>query len=291
MPRTTRPNLYGKSKLNNLIKNIEDAKREKTVEERFLDDLNATICKLEDLNKRQSSLTYKPSGMQCMRHCFYFLSNLPVPEEVRTYSSIGICESGTDRHERIQKAIASMREMGFDCDYIDVETYIKQHNLEDTLTVVEKQGMETKILNKKLNMSFLTDGIIRYRGVYYIFEFKTEISRKWYKRTYIDPVHMSQAAAYSENFGIPDVIFVYENRDTCEKKSYMFHVTDEDRKNRITGFIEECNNYIANRIVPPMPIDTNTLTKCKYCEFKARCAMDGLGSKQLLLENKVGEVT
>ena len=165
MPRTTRPNLYGKSNLNNLIKNIEDAKREKTVEERFLDDLNATICKLEDLNKRQSSLTYKPSGMQCMRHCFYFLSNLPVPEEVRTYSSIGICESGTDRHERIQKAIASMREMGFDCDYLDVETYIKQHNLEDTLTVVEKQGMETKILNKKLNMSFLTDGIIRYKGV------------------------------------------------------------------------------------------------------------------------------
>ena len=40
-----------------------------------------------------------------------------------------------------------------------------------------------------------------------------------------------------------------------------------------------------------MPIDANTLTKCKYCEFKARCATDGLGSKQLLLENRVGEGT
>lgn len=280
---TTKPN-YGRSKLNSIIKNIEEAKREKTIEERFLDELTMTIVKLEEQNKRKSSLTYKPSGMQCMRHCFYFLSNLPAPEEIRTYSAIGICESGTDRHDRIQKAIASMRSMGFDCDYIDVETYIEQHNLKDTLEVVEKQGMETKVLNKKLNMSFLTDGIIRYRGIYYIFEFKTEISRKWFKRNSIDPVHISQGTAYSENFNIPDVIFVYENRDTCEKKSYMLHVTEEDRQNRITSFIAECNNYIANKVVPPMPIDANVMTKCKYCEYRTRCAMDGLGSKQLLFE-------
>ena len=212
------------------------------------------------------------------------MSNLPAPEEIKTYSSIGICESGTDRHDRIQKAISSMRKMGFDCDYIDVETYIKQHDLGNVLEVVDKQGMETKVLNKDLNMSFLTDGIIRYRGIYYIFEFKTEISRKWLKRTGIDPAHISQGTAYSENFNIPDVIFVYENRDTCEKKSYMLHVTEEDRRARITGFIEECNNYIANHIVPPMPIDAGTMAKCKYCEYRTRCAVDGLGSKQLLVE-------
>ena len=41
--------------------------------------------------------------------------------------------------------------------------------------------METKLYHKKLNMSFMTDGIIRYKGKYFIFEFKKETSDKFYK--------------------------------------------------------------------------------------------------------------
>lgn len=275
----------GQTKLNNIIKNIEDAKKERTVEQNFLDELCMSVVKEDEKEKRNPSLTYKPSGMNCMRHCFYLISGLPHPDEITSYSSVGICESGTDRHDRIQRAISHMSENGFDCEYYDVEDYIKEHNLVD-LEVVQKCGMETKILNKKLNMSFLTDGIIKYQGKFYIFEFKTEISKKWYKRTFVDPSHMSQGAAYSVNFGIDDVIFVYENRDTCEKKAYLLHVTEDDKRNRITGFIKQCDEYIKERVVPPMPVNEDILKKCKYCEFKGRCATDGLGSRKLLLESE-----
>lgn len=277
-------NIGRTKKLNKIVKNIEQSKQIKTVEQQFLHDLIYSIECEERKNQVPESLTYKPSGMGCIRQCFYVMSGLPNENEVKNYSSVGICESGTDRHERIQKAICAMRNSGIDCEYIDVETYIKQHGLENKLQIVEKCGMETKIYNPTLNMRFLTDGIVRYKGKYYIFEFKTEISRKWLKRVGIDPVHLSQGCAYSENFGIDEVIFVYENRDTCEKKAYLLSVTPDMRKEKITGFIENCNNYVNEHLVPPMPIDADTLKKCKYCHYKGRCAVDGLGSKQFLAE-------
>ena len=270
--------LYSQSKINRIVNNLERAKQTRSIEQQFLDDLTTSIERDALKDKKPPSLTYKPSGMNCMRMSFYLISNVYAPQEVQTYSSCGICESGTDRHDRIQKAIAGMRANGFDCDYIDVETYINEHGLTDDLEVVEKHGMETKVFNKKLNMSFLTDGIIKYKGRYFIFEFKTEVSRKWRDRTYVDSSHISQGTAYSDAFKIPDVLFVYENRDTCEKKSYLLQVSDADRYNRIHQYIESCNRFIQSRMIPPMPTDPNILKKCRYCPYKARCASDGPAS-------------
>lgn len=272
--------LYSQSKINHIVNTLERAKQTRSIEQQFLDDLISSIEKDAAKSVKKPSLTYKPSGMNCMRQSFYIISDIYVPPEIQSYSSCGICESGTDRHDRIQHAINGMRDNGFDCDYIDVETYINEHNLVD-LEVKEKCGMETKVYNKRLNMSFLTDGIIRYKGRYFIFEFKTEISRKFRDRTYIDPVHISQGTAYSDAFNISDVIFVYENRDTCEKKSYLLSVTEEDKYNRIHKYINECDNYIHNKVVPPMPSDPVILKKCRYCQYKARCASDGVTSIKL----------
>lgn len=273
--------LYSQSKINHIVNTIERAKQTRSIEQQFLDDLTASIEKDSLKSSRKPSLTYKPSSMNCMRQSFYLILNVYMPPEMQTYQSCGICESGSDRHERIQKAIDGMKDNGFDCEYIDVETYINQHNLNDTLEVKEKTGMETKVYNKKLNMSFLTDGIIKYKQRYFIFEFKTEVAQKFRNRTNVDPIHISQGTAYSDAFKINDVIFLYENRDTCEKKSYLLNVTDDDRQNRIHKYIKECDEYIANRVVPPMPIDQTVLKKCKYCAYKARCASDGPISHKL----------
>lgn len=79
-----------------------------------------------------------------------------------SYQLEGICESGTDRHIRIQQAIENMKNvLNIDVEYIDVAEFVKQRNLTD-LEIREKSGMETKLYHKKLNMSFMTDGIIRY---------------------------------------------------------------------------------------------------------------------------------
>lgn len=143
-----------------------------------------------------------------------------------SYQLEGICESGTDRHIRIQQAIENMKNvLNIDVEYIDVAEFVKQRNLTD-LEIREKSGMETKLYHKKLNMSFMTDGIIRYKGKYFIFEFKTETSDKFYQRKGVDKKHYNQATAYSIAFKLDKVLFIYENRNTLEKKAYIKEVTE-----------------------------------------------------------------
>lgn len=143
-----------------------------------------------------------------------------------SYQLEGICESGTDGHIRILQAIENMKNvLNIDVEYIDVAEFVKQRNLTD-LEIREKSGMETKLYHKKLNMSFMTDGIIRYKGKYFIFEFKTETSDKFYQRKGVDKKHYNQATAYSIAFKLDKVLFIYENRNTLDKKAYIKEVTE-----------------------------------------------------------------
>ena len=96
-------------------------------------------------------------------------------------------------------------------DYLDV---VKEPDFEHT-------DYETKLYDKNLNMSFLCDGIIRYKDKYYILELKTEASFKFNSRSDVDPKHHNQGTAYSHEFGIDDVIFIYINRDILDMKPYM----------------------------------------------------------------------
>ena len=282
--------MYSRTSICNIVNSIERAKTVRSVEDMFLDDLHNSMEKTAMISARQPSKTYKPSGMNCMRMCFYIISGFPISQEKRTSSSIGIADSGTDRHIRIQQALEDMRNNGYDLDYLDVETYIKSHGLEDRLNVVGKSGMETKLYMPSLNLSFMTDGIIKYRDIYYVFEFKTEVMQKFLKRTSVDPGHLSQGTAYSCAFDIPRVLFLYENRNTCEHKPFVLNVTEDMKEQRIYGFVRNCNKYIESKIVPPLPTDPEILKKCRYCQFKALCASHGAASKVVVIPNTENEV-
>ena len=64
------------------------------------------------------------------------------------------------------------------------------------------------------------------------------------------------------------------------------NLTDEMQQNRIYGFIEKCNSYINDKIVPPMPSDEFVLKKCGYCPYQALCAKHGAAEKDIS-----GEIT
>lgn len=264
-----------RAKLTDLVKLIDSTIGDMSVEEQFLTDLNKSIEITDKKNSRKPSQTFKPSGMNCMRMSYYQIKGFDPDETSFDSSFIGICESGSDRHERIQRAVQSMKDNGIDCEYIDVATYVKENGLTD-IEVVSKQGMETKLYHKSFNMSFLCDGIIRYHGEYYILEIKTENSRKFFERTGVDPAHYKQATAYSLAFGIDKVLFLYENRDICSKKTYMFTVTDAMRQDLI-GYIENTNTYLKQEKVPPKLAGLDSVEKksCAYCEYKEQCRKDG----------------
>ncbi len=254
--------------LKSVMRLIDATAKELPPEQAFLADLKKSI-EVDDLNgHRKPSQTYKPSGMNCIRSMYYQVVGKDVPASTNGYMMIGICNSGTDIHVRIQDYIENMKKNGIDCEYIDVADFIKIRGLND-LEVKEKCGMETKLYHKKLNMSFMTDGIIKYKGKYYILEIKTEASFKWQSRTNVDTKHHNQGTAYSIAFGLDDVIFLYINRDVLDMKAYMFHVTD-DMKQNLIGKIDDCDGYVKRQVTPPKPTDLPR-NVCQYCGYKSIC--------------------
>ena len=260
-----------RTNLMTLVKLIDSTVGELGVEEQFLLDLQKSIEITEKNNSRKPSQTFKPSSMNCMRMSYYQIKGAEADEKPMEAGFIGICESGTDRHERIQRAITMMKENDIDCEYVNIPEYIKKHKLKD-IEVVSQQGMETKLFHKTLNMSFLCDGIIKYKDNFYIIEIKTENSRKFFDRSSVDPSHYKQAIAYSLVFDIDDVLFLYENRDVCSKKAFLFHVTG-DMKQSLIGYIENTNSYLNDNKVPPK--DGVEKKTCSHCKYKERCEKDG----------------
>lgn len=255
------------------VLNLVDASREELpIEQQFLSDLKASIEKQDEKGLRKPSQSYKPSSLHCIRNMYFQITGAEASGDRATSELVGICESGTDRHERIQNAVALMKDTGIDCEYLDVGDYVNaQHEAGKLLDikVISKQGNETKLFNTALNMSFLCDGVIKYKGKIYIFEFKTEVSTKFWDRQEINPDHILQGTAYSLNLDIPKVLFLYECRDNCSKKAYMLEVTDK-MKQDLVGKITECDGYVSRFICPPKPEDVSKKA-CSYCGYSELC--------------------
>lgn len=253
--------------IHNLIKSSTN---KLSVEQAFLNDLLATIEKTQ--NQRPPSKSYKPSsGLKCLRDMYYTVTGAPTDEERMDAGLIGICESGTSRHEKLQDYIIKMEELGIDCGWIDVEEWIDINNIKD-LKVVKRDGNEVKCYNETYNLSFMCDGIIEYKDTYFIIEIKTEASFKWQNRTEAADEHITQACCYALCFDIREIIFIYENRDTCQKKPYRVMVTDEMINERVVEKIAECENYVQRLIPPPR---TSNKRDCGYCKYKKVCSKDG----------------
>lgn len=257
--------------LKNIARMIDTVNKEIPVEQSFLADLKRSIEITEDNNKRLPSKTYKPSSMNCIRNMYYQVIGAEQDQNNSNYTLVGICNSGTDIHERVQKAVANMVNNSMDCEYIDVAEYVTSRGLTD-IEVVDKKGMETKLYHKTLNMSFLCDGIIRYKGKYYILELKTESIYKWMNRSRVDEKHYNQGTAYSLAFGIENVIFVYINRDVLDMKAFMFTPREYMLKALVDN-IQLCNTYVEKREVPPMPANAGGKL-CSYCSYKGVCKND-----------------
>lgn len=260
-----------RSSLKNIAKMLDMAKEELPIEEAFLENLKHAIELQDKANRKPPSQYYKPSSMNCIRNMYYTRIGAEPDNELPEYKNIGICNSGTDIHLRIQTAVAYMKECGFDCEYVNVAQYVKGHKLKD-IQVISQQGMETKLLNTRYGISFLCDGIIRYKKHYYILELKTEGSFMFNRREAVNPKHYNQVTCYSLSLELPEVIFVYISRDNLDMKAYKFVPTDEMKQN-IIGMIENCESYVKSNTVPPKP--NISAKSCEYCPHKNKCRKEG----------------
>jgi len=239
-----------------------------TPEKKFLREFNKTIEELDE--NRAPSKTYAPSSMGgCMRLMYFKVTGAECDPPSGDSILAGICESGTDRHVRLQTWVTRMKEAGYDWEWIDVGEYLKEHPVKGTY-ISNKSGMETHCKNKILNLSFMTDGIIKYEGDYYILEIKTESVYKYQSQTGPFPEHLVQATCYSTGLGIDKVIFLYEDRNLCNKKCYLVDITDEMKQDLVVGKIQTVEQFKKDGITPPK---STNLKDCTYCSYKKICGM------------------
>ena len=262
-----------RSSLKNVCRLLQEQTVQQPVEQSFLSDLKRSIELTDRANRRKPSMTYKPSSMHCIRNMYFQRTGAEQDEGESSYTLIGICNSGSDIHQRIQQAVLDMAQNGMDCEYVNVADYVRARGL-DYLEIVkepdpEHGDYETKLFHKELQLSFLCDGIIRYKGKYYILELKTESSSKFMMRKGVDPKHYNQGTAYSVAFGIDEVVFIYINRDVLDMKAFLF-VPTEEMKSNLTKLVHDCEEYVVDGKVPPKPIDIPRQV-CEYCAYKGEC--------------------
>lgn len=264
----------GRESLKNVNRLIALANNHASISESFLEDFKRSVELTDMKNSGLPSPTFKPSSLNCKRGCYYQIMQVKPDEGHSSFNMIGICNSGSDIHVRVQTAIMQMKDNGIDCEWIDVAQFIEENHL-DYLIVREKKGTETKLYDTRYGtyISFMCDGIIKYKNKYYILEIKTESSNKWYSRDSVDPKHYKQAISYSNSFKLDTVLFLYVERDLLNCKSFEFNVTNEMRHN-LVAFLNDVQGYVDRKIVPPKQDDLPK-NQCRYCSYTLQCKKDG----------------
>lgn len=237
----------------------------------------------EDAVAYKPSRTYKPSSMNCSRALYYIRTGAERDEPTSEHGMVDIANSGTDYHNRIQEHVINMQKYYPELVWCDVEQYIKDNNL-DHVEVKRKNGkFETLLYNKDLNLSLSLDGLIKYNGVYYIIEFKTTSNYSFTAQEFVEEKHFAQACCYSLTMNIPTIMFVYVNRNTFQKKVYLYTPTIEDKEKYALSLIRESDEHVKLGYAPRIRDGFNQ-KNCTYCKYKTICKNDSYkGSNQLNL--------
>lgn len=227
---------------------------------------------LETIERTQPEYTpsryYKPSGVGgCIRKMYFERIGQSIRDTADS-NLIAMGEAGTFRHEVLQEYMVKMSQTDKDFEWLDVAQHLAENPVEGTIVdnTFVKNDYETKCKNELLQLSFLCDGLVRYKGKLYIMEIKTETMFKFTKHTEPYPEHKMQAACYGMCLGVDDVIFLYENRDNFEKKAYTYHIP-ESVKQEVLDKLVTCEEHVEKGESPKIFC---TSPYCPYCRKEGR---------------------
>lgn len=257
--------------VDNATKNLPDNKR-------FLVDVMSAIERYDKINSRKPSKYYKPSSFRCLRNMYFTRMGAEMDTKPTEYKMIGMADTGTRRHEAIQEILLSMKDLGYDWEYVDVAEYVrKKQEFGKCLTLQIKgvAGAETHLFDTQLKVSFRCDGIIRKISTneYYLFEFKNIVS---FKYAQLDGAsleqHHLQVSCYCTLLDLDKAFITYENRDTCQLEVPEIFVVTDKMKSDIIDRINTCESYVEDMIAPPKTTDTK---ECRYCPYSTICRKVG----------------
>lgn len=243
--------------------------------------LNALTHSIEEerASTRPPSIAYSPSGMNCIRAMYYKRRGTIPDKDTTIYSDIGMANTGTGRHEDIQNALIYMTNHGGRFKYIDVGRYVEEKQKRGKCTqlkVTGKDGAETKLWDVERDVRFRCDGIIydSKTAIFYLFEFKNQISNSAAGKACVDMKHHCQVDCYCAELDLKYALVTYENRDTCQLYVPEVYEVTEYAKIRALQKIDDCERMAKHGTVPARPTNLSP-SDCNWCKYKSYCKQDG----------------
>lgn len=255
--------------LNSLLKKVETRTDDIPDGNYVVNVINEVTEKLFINSGHSPSKYYTPSSIGgCNRKNYYKKLGAPIDEnpdvEVKNCKK---ANSGTDRHDRIQKKLIKAEEFGFDVEWVDVRDYVQARGM-DYLDIKGKYGKEYAIVDKRYNLSFKIDGLLKVKDKYMIVEIKTDDTYRWGRRQSISKYHEMQGYCYSLSLNIPFVLYIYEERNEFKLKPFEEKITDK-QKQKVINKIEKVDGYVDKKQLP-----SKDLSSCKFCNYKDICKKD-----------------
>lgn len=216
--------------------------------------------------KETPSRTFAPSQIRCKRVSWFRLRGVEPEQETKVDRTLNFtAQVGTACHQTIQQILSNKLK----ADWIDVETYLKEYKPTYKYTC-EKHGYETRIeIFEPVPIKFAPDGIIFWKGKYWLLEIKTSEYASFDKLTDPKPQHIDQIKCYATLLGIHNVLVLYQDRMYGNLKCYEVNITDDDMK-QIWDMFNEVMDCVAKNVAPPKPANTKYCTP-NYCRYCSKC--------------------
>lgn len=229
---------------------------------------NAVDEKLREDRDRPRHQTFAPSQMRCDRVSWFRLRGTHPDVQKKPDRTINFtAQVGTACHESIQSTLQD----ALGDDWRSVQSWVDANPdlFKDYDWDIEQKGYESMIsMRKPYPVRFACDGIVYFEGKIRLLEIKTSEYSSWQDLMAPKPKHLDQIKTYSMLLRIPDVIFLYQDRQYGEVKCFEVSVLEyewTDLQQRMTRVMELAEANIAPEGLPVGDPDC-TPSMCPYRE-------------------------
>lgn len=221
---------------------------------------------IRNKNAEPKHQTFAPSQMRCDRVSWFRLRGTQ-PDKIKTPDT-GLnftAQVGTACHEAIQKRLSE--HLG--SDWISVEEWVDSNPelFSDYEMTLEHKGFETQIgLVKPYPVRFACDGIMKFQDKVRLLEIKTAEFSSLSDLTGPKEKHLDQIKCYATLLHIPDVIFLYQDRQYGDLKCFEVKVLEyemDDLRKRMDTIMHLAEVNIAPEGLPVGDPDC-TSNMCPY---------------------------
>lgn len=226
---------------------------------------------LEDAAKPPST-NIAPSGLRCARLQWFRLRGVTpdTPKSV-DFTSNFQAQIGTACHRIIQQ---NLKEALGDA-WISVADYLNKFPIPYEYVLTEDEdSLETKVAIIDIPIHFACDGIVYWKGRYWLLEIKTAEWTSFDNLTDVKQVHRDQIKCYSAILNLAGVLVMYQDRLYGKIKVYEMTVTDAEK-----GQVIERMKYIVQcrdtNIAPDRLPTGDPWCSSSRCQFYAKCKQWG----------------